>query len=94
MGSFFDGRRRKAGCTALLMALTFMAGWLRSLTYFEGFSFPGRQPTDHLVSWDSSLVWLRAPRLPFCSEKYPTYICWKFLRLDERIFQSPHRKWL
>jgi hypothetical protein len=91
---FWGGWRRKTGCVALLMALMLMVGWLRSLTYFEGFSFPGRTPTDYLLSWDSSLVWLRAPGLPFCSDKYPTYLCWKFLGTDERIFQSTHRKWL
>ena len=35
MGDFFRGLRRKVGCVTLVMALSFTAGWVRSLLVFD-----------------------------------------------------------
>jgi len=35
---FLEGWRRKAGCVALMMALVFLAGWLRSIFVFDIFT--------------------------------------------------------
>ena len=66
MVEFFKGWRRKIGCVTLLMALVFMAGWLRnyfirdSVQYSNGAfvvasnSFPGWQcPWISLRMWSS-----------------------------------------
>ena len=43
MGEFFRGRKRKFGLLSLLMALVFMAAWMRSLSVNDQFILPPGQ---------------------------------------------------
>jgi hypothetical protein len=40
VGNFFKGWRRKIGISTLVIALTFMVGWVRSLSIIDVFNFP------------------------------------------------------
>ncbi len=40
MGQFFRGWKRKVGCVTLLMALVFMAAWIRSFGFSDQFIVP------------------------------------------------------
>ncbi len=68
MSEFFRGRRRKIGVLTLMMALLFMAGWIRSLVITDALIFPARQQTtgsavlitfDTLFSIRNTVVWTR-----------------------------------
>jgi hypothetical protein len=52
MRDFFKGWRRKVGCVTLMMACVFMAGWMRSTSVVDEFSFLDRTKYD--VYCDSS----------------------------------------
>ena len=92
MGEFFRGWRRKVGVVTLLMACVLMAGWIRSLTHFEGVSLPvERMPNHFFVSWDSSLVWLTENA--GVTGPYPRFKSRSITGVDDRIFESPHFQW-
>ena len=92
MGEFFRGWRRKVGVVTLLMACVLMAGWIRSLTHFEGVSLPvERMPNHFFVSWDSSLVWLTENA--GVTGPYPRFKSRSITGVDDRIFKSPHYEW-
>jgi hypothetical protein len=57
MGSFFHGWRRKAGFVTLLMACVFAAGWVRSLSGYDGILWPsGTGRVFGLISTDQHFV--------------------------------------
>lgn len=69
MREFFGGWRRKAGCILLIVALTFMGGWLRSRYAVDVIKFPvhihrtgssGSITFCCLISDRDCLVWDRA----------------------------------
>ena len=92
MGEFFRGWRRKVGVVTLLIACALMAGWIRSLTHFEGVSLPvERMPNYFIVSWDSSLVWLTENA--GVTGPYPQFKSRSITGDDDRIFQSPYYEW-
>jgi len=59
MGEFFKPWRRKIGVMTLLMALVFMAGWVRSLVYNDDIRvFVGKQTVHELHSSPNGLAWM------------------------------------
>ena len=58
MGDYFKPWRRKIGIVTLVMALVFMAGWVRSLTICDLFSCPlGKFIQVYLASENQTLLW-------------------------------------
>lgn len=63
MFTFFHGWRRKIGCLALVMALVFVVGWIRSLVVMDVLLVPsGTHTMEHCVSIDHAFVWGRVRR--------------------------------
>jgi hypothetical protein len=93
MGDFFKPWQRKIGVVTLMMACALMAGWIRSLTHFEGVSLPvGQMPNHFFVSWDSSLVWLTENA--GITGAYPQFKSRRInAGIDDRIFESPYYEW-
>ena len=63
MGNYFKPWRRKIGVVTLVMALVFMAGWLRSAYYWEGVCWGikgfgvGVVSLDHMFLISIGAVW-------------------------------------
>ena len=59
MSDFFKGWRRKIGVVALVLACVFAAGWLRSLTIRDVFTFKKDKLTIAFRSFEGGLGWQR-----------------------------------
>lgn len=59
MNSYFKPFRRKLGVIAVVMGCVFAAGWVRSLSRYDHYMFPGKQTNDWLVSNRQQIGWMR-----------------------------------
>jgi hypothetical protein len=57
MGEFFKSRRRKLGVGTLLIALGFMAGWMRSQSVYDIIDFVPIYVDDHTYDTFISCYW-------------------------------------
>jgi len=101
MGDFFKGWRRKMGVMTLVMALVFMAGWVRSLTCYDavGYRWSNVEQVD-FISFQSVLyLWNQYPSatsttLRIASNRtYPIH--WYSYRLpkDGLVLSSANLQW-
>ncbi|MEI8019196.1 MAG: hypothetical protein WCH39_13415 [Schlesneria sp.] len=86
MGDFFHGWRRKTGCVTLLMAVAFMAGWVRSFSVGDDFKFAsGLGHYFLLTSYSGEIQFLRwEDRYP-----QPNFVFWRSWRASEAHWSQP-----
>jgi hypothetical protein len=75
MGGFFQGWRRKTGCATLVMACVFMAGWVRSQSWFDNLKMPW---------FDGSVVLIQSfgGGIDFCRRANPFQRNWYFESME------------
>ena len=77
MGDFFHGWRRKTGCATLLMALAFMAGWVRSFTVGDDFKFTSGFHHYFLLTSYSGEIQLLGWEDPYPQPNFVFYRSWR-----------------
>jgi len=64
MGEFFRGWKRKIGLLTLVMALVFMAGWVRSLSILDQFNIPCMSTSYGVFSIFDRMAFTTLPDIP------------------------------
>jgi hypothetical protein len=86
MGDFFHGWRRKTGGVTLLMALAFMAGWVRSFTVGDDFKFTSGFGHYFLLTSYSGEIQLLGWEDRYSQQKF---VFWRSWRLSEAHWSQP-----
>ena len=57
MGEFFKGRRRKAGCGALVIAAILTVTWMRSYSFEDKLGFASGKSVHDILSCSGTIQW-------------------------------------